>query len=172
MPRLVNAITPAVVAGAVLVGFSSARAAEPTTQPTQAAAPTTQPTDDVAALKAQVESLENKVSTLETNQDQTQADMTASIQQVLEDADRHSQSLDENGGGAGFDPSKGLYLQSDDGNFYIHPGFILQFRGALDYRDHGKAIGSADDTTGFEIRRAKFEFDGYMGSPDLTYKLQ
>lgn len=152
---------PAVFAGAVSVGAASAFAAEPAVQPT------TQPS--VNDLRAQIDALQSKVNNLEAKEDQTQADMASTIQQVLDDADKNSKMMEVGGANAGWDPKRGFYIQSDDGNFVFHPYAQFQFRYAANYDQHGKASGSDETQAGFEVRRAKFGFNGTLFTPNLYY---
>ncbi len=127
-------------------------------------------------LLEQMKVLQSKVERLEAKQEQTAKaadtrEVDATADRVLKDAERRSQLLaDGEGFTAGY--SKGKFLiQSADGNFYFHPGLIFQVRNAVNFRDNAKN-GGDDFQEGFEIRRAKFSFDGNVFTKDLTYKLQ
>jgi hypothetical protein len=63
-------------------------------------------------------------------------------------------------------------IQDDAGQFSLHPWVQSQFRYESTYRDNAKAGVHADTQSGFELRRVKFGFDGFILTPDLTYKFQ
>lgn len=89
---------------------------------------------------------------------------------VEADADRQSYLLDQVNPFTGGYDGKNFALRSEDGNFLLHPWLQLQVRNVTNYRQDGKNFGTHDDTqNGFELRRAKFGFDGNLFSPDLTY---
>jgi hypothetical protein len=158
-------LMPAVIACAVGMSIGIARADD---------------ADTDQAMQQKIDQLEAKVKTLETAEAQNQADVTAAIQHVLADADSHSQMLGSVSVGSGYDQATGFHLGSDDGNFYLHPFALFQFRGAGEYRD---AVAPGDtgadvpttgshSQSGFEIRRLKLGVDGHVFSPDLSYFLQ
>ncbi len=146
---------PAIMAGAVGFGAGGARAADPTT----------------AELMQQIEQLQAKVQQLETKQEAlAAADVNATVESVLRDADRRSQLLQMEGFTAGWQKGKGFVLQSSDGNWLLHPNFQFQFRSVTNYRDEAKHAGTDSDwENGFELRRVKFGFDGNAFTPDLQY---
>jgi hypothetical protein len=149
---------------------TAAFAADATTQP--ANEPADQPT--TAELREQIKQLQAKVEQLEAKQNQTSADVAATVDKIVGDASRRSQLLvgDGNMVGGWNAQKQQFYLGSADGNFYFHPIAIFQFRGNVDYREDAKPSGGSSTEEGFEIRRAKFGFDGNMFTPDLTYKFQ
>jgi hypothetical protein len=157
MYQLKRRIVPVVAAGFIGLGVSAARAAQPTTQPASQ-----------QDLQSQVDQLKAQVQALQAKNTENQADVTAAIQHVLNDADQHSQMLEVTGGTAGYDPAKGIQITDDAGNFLVHPWLQLQARYAADYRS--KASQSVEN--GFEIRRMKIGFDGYVFSPSVTYLFQ
>ena len=64
-------------------------------------------------------------------------------------------------------------IQDDAGQFSLHAWAQSQFRYEATYRDNAKGGGvHADTQDGFELRRVKFGFDGFIFTPDLTYKFQ
>ncbi|QOV88428.1 porin [Humisphaera borealis] len=118
-------------------------------------------------LQKRIELLESRVQATE---EQKRADaaaarqVDATIDAVARDANKRSQMLAEGGLTAGYD--KGFFIKSEDGNFLFKPSAIFQFRGVSNTNDSG----SDDETVaGFEIRRARFRFDGHVVTPDLTY---
>lgn len=69
--------------------------------------------------------------------------------------------------------TRGLVYGSDDGNYSLKLGGLLQFRYSLGFRDRDTA-GVGDDNyinTGFEIPRARIDLSGTVGTPDLGFKL-
>ncbi|MGD1278755.1 MAG: hypothetical protein ABR964_16200 [Tepidisphaeraceae bacterium] len=148
---------PAIMAGVLGFGVAVAAAAQPATQPSQ------------QDLQSQVQQLQSQVAQLRADQLQRQADEVAATEQVLRDADQHSQMLDSTSGMTGGWDSANyrFFLASEDGNFLFHPGIISQFR----------YIGSWKSThenweDGFEVRRLKVYADGNIVNKDLTYKVQ
>ena len=144
---------PAIVA----LGISAmALAAEPTTE----------------QLRAQIDALSQKVDALEAKQIST-ADVDATVQRVLKDAQQRSQFMAAQGFTAGYNKGK-FVIQSADGKFSFSPIAQLQIRYDGNYRNgvpnQPSDTSSYDD--GFELRRAKFGFSGNVVSQDLTYKFQ
>jgi outer membrane murein-binding lipoprotein Lpp len=133
-------------------------------------------------LQQKIDQLEAKVQTLETKQSRNQADVTAAIQQVLADADHHSQLMDNMAGDSGYDSVNGFHLGNPDGGgAYIHPWMLFQFRAVGNNRSSvSAATGTGADVpqtgsnsqTGFEIRELKFGLDGSIYNPLLHYYLQ
>src|SRR5205085_1148314 len=72
---------------------------------------------------------------------------------------------------SGFNIQKGFFISNEDQTFYLHPRGTFQFRGVTDYVQDGKHGNSSDTKTGFEVRRAKFGFDGNFGQ-DMTFRFQ
>ena len=87
---------------------------------------------------------------------------------VESDAARHSQMLDMQGMGAGYQQGKGFVIKSDDGNFLLHPWAYAQFRNVTNYRQD--VAGKDTTQNGFEVARLKFVLDGNVFNPDLTYQ--
>jgi len=148
------------------LSVSSVRADAPATEPTKQ-----QLIDRVNQMQTQMDQMKTQLDA----QQVSTADEQASIAKLLADADKRSQLLDTDGTAtAGWDPEKKRFFITDGTNFYFHPGVIFQFRYAGDYQDKNGAAPAKTDQfdSGFEVRRAKFYFDGYLFSPDLTYKFQ
>lgn len=149
-------IIPAIVVAALGVTVGTVQAAEPA---------------NVDSMQKQIEALQAQVNELKTTQSQqlSKADVDATVDRVLSDADRRSQMLDADGFTAGWQKGKFL-LQSADGNFKMNPSLMFQFRNATTYNESGKASGDDYLSNGFEVRRFKIGFAGNAFSPDLTYK--
>jgi hypothetical protein len=121
----------------------------------------------IDALKSQIERLG---TTAPAQLDPRDVDIV--VQQVLADAEHRSAPLaDVSGFSAGYSNGK-FVLQSEDGNFSLSPGLLLKVRYVTNWREHGKADGSDDTETGFEIRQAKIIAAGNAFTKDLTYRFQ
>ena len=150
-----------------------------------AAAPTpaTQPSSSAAMQKNSGACTRGSIE-LSARQQASQARNDAVMSQIRADADQHSQLMSvgftpTGNTFAGYDPETGFFLQSDDGNFSIHPGLLLQLRNDVNYRNqilpgHGGITDKqGDDTqTGFEITRFRLSLDGNVFSQLLTYYVQ
>src|SRR5438045_3983055 len=100
-----------VTAAAVLASFgavASARAADPTTQ----------------ELLEQIKQLQSKVEHLEAQQTQTSADVAATVDQIVRDAEKRSQLLQTEGQNilAGHEKDQ-FFIRSADGNYSLSPSF-------------------------------------------------
>jgi len=130
--------------------------------------PTTQPAGQ-QDLQAQVNELKAEVKDLKSQQQQDEAqkqvNVTAAIQQVIEDADKQSQLFDASSGDftAGY-LGRRFFIQSEDGNFVLRPWIHLQVRDSTAYR-----YGIYDAQNGLEVRRARLGFDGNLFGKNLTY---
>lgn len=122
--------------------------------------------DKAGDVQRQIESLKAQLTRLE-NQQQASADVSRAQASVLADAERRSQLLQAGGVSAGYD--KGFFIQSGDGKFSIRPGFQFQFRSITNFAEDGKSGGSDSLESGFEVRRARFRFDGNAFGKDLKY---
>jgi len=150
---------PAVVAGALGLGAGAiAQAADPTAD----------------QLMQQIQELQTKVQQLEAKQ-QTQSTVSAqqvdaTVEHVLQDAEKRSQLLQMEGFTAGY--SKGRFtIQDASGNWVLRPSIEFQFRGVGNIRDGGGDQNN-DKQKGFEVSRLAFGFDGVACTPNLTYLFQ
>jgi hypothetical protein len=155
----------AALASTLLTGGAVARAADP--------APATAPQPTEQELQQKLQELQGRLQQLESQQEQQQSqqDITTAtstddtVARVLDDANRRSQlmQLDE-GFTAGFTNGR-FVIGTADGNFTFMPAVQLQFRNITNFNTDG------DDSleNGFEIRRAKFGFDGKAFTKDLDY---
>jgi hypothetical protein len=160
-------LTAAAILSAAIVGTGKwAKAAPPTTQPQQ-----TDVGQEIQALRARIDQLEKQQQEQQIKQEEAQRQATTDS--LLRDAEHRSQFMDSTGISAGWNAAKSqFFIGSDDGKFYFHPGIIFQFRGVVASRSEAKPDGANDTQMGFEVRRAKFYFDGNIFTPDLTYKFQ
>jgi hypothetical protein len=69
------------------------------------------------------------------------------------------------GGIAGYD--RGFFIASTDGRFVLRPSAVVQIRAVSNARDGAEGV---DTQSGFELRRTRFQFDGNVFTPDLTYR--
>ena len=135
-----------------------------------AAQPSTQPAD----LNARIDALEDQIKQLRQQQaeQKVQEEQQIATQQMLKDADHHSQLLDAQGVLAGYTNGR-FILQSEDGKYLMHPWLQLQFRYVANWRDGGKDKGAENDYQGgFEVRRLKFGVDGNLFGDQLNYFTQ
>ncbi len=123
-----------------------------------------------ADVQKQIDELQQQVAQLQAQQ--AKADQ-AVIDAVRKDAEhRRPFSLSDAAPFANNYDSGRFILQSDDGNFLLHPWFQLQIRNGTTYRDRvSKADVDSDLQNGFEIRRMKFGVDGNAFSPATTYSI-
>ncbi len=100
------------------------------------------------------------------------ADVDATVTSLIKDADRRTSLLsDTSSVTSGFTLQKGFFISNEDQSFYLHPRLVLQTRGIANYRENAKK-GDSTTETGFEIRRAKFGFDGNVFSKDISFRFQ
>jgi len=126
-------------------------------------------------LQQQLQELRDRVRSLEATT-QPAAPTSAAptgggdVDQVLRDAERRSNPVYGAAGGvtAGYD--KGFFIKSDDGNFLLKPAIQFQFRNVTNFEQDARHNGDDDSfQNGFEVRRARFRFDGNAFSPKFTY---
>ncbi|MDB5328728.1 MAG: phosphate-selective porin family protein [Phycisphaerales bacterium] len=125
------------------------------------AADTTAP--DTAAMKAQIELLQQQITKIEAQQ-AAQAQVQASQAAVAADAAKQSQLLQTAPFTAGY--NNGFKIQSTDGNFVMQPGLVFQFRNIANYNS------TTDDVQdGFEFRRLRPRLDGTAFDKNLAYSI-
>ena len=112
-----------------------------------AAEPTTEPT--TKELLEQIKQLQNKVEQLETKQNQTSADVAATVQQIVKDAEKRSQLLTTDEDFLAGHDGKTFFLKSADGNYLVIPSLEMQIRNTTNY----DSAGDGSTENGFEIRR-------------------
>lgn len=125
-----------------------------------------------AELQEQIKSLQAQVNELKAQRAApvlNKADVDATVQAVLSDAGRQSRLMDMEKFSSGYKSDKGFVLQSDDGQFLLHPWILFQFRNETTYRSSAKG-GDSDLQNGFETRRLKLGLDGNVFGPDFTYQ--
>jgi len=137
----------------------------------------TQPTSvqqDNAELRTEVNQLKTKVEKLEANQ--SAGGQTSQQPAVVPNTNQsafpafHFTS--------GYDPAVGFVIRSDDGEFSLHPGIVLDFRNMTSYREKlvpnsGGEVPKPGYTTenGFDVTRARLTFDGRV-TQNVSYFVQ
>src|SRR5580704_10483355 len=96
--------------------------------------PATQPSS-TEAMQKRLLALQARLDQLAAKRQASQAHQDALLGQIRADADNRSQLMSVGGTASGYDPEIGFVLQSDDGNFSIHPGLLLQARYDVNYRN-------------------------------------
>ena len=145
---------------AALTFSTTALAADETAAPA-ASEPTT------TELREQIKQLTAKVEQLEANQKQSSADVAATVNQIVQEAEKRSTLLQTSGDFLAGHDGKTFFIKSADGNYSLIPSAEMQIRDTTNY-------DSADSSTenGIEIRRLKIRLEGNAISPDLTYAIQ
>lgn len=95
-------------------------------------------------------------------------EVRAIVAEMLADAETRT-SLLQSGATAGHDDR--FFLASGDGNFRLNISGQVQFRYYLNFRDDNDGAGEDDFESGFQTRRTKLTFDGYVVDPNLFYKV-
>ena len=132
--------------------------------------PTTQPQD----INSRIDALEAEIQQLRQQRadEKAQQQQQTTTQDVLKNAQHHSQLLDAQGVLAGYTNGR-FILQSEDGKYLMHPWLQLQFRYVANYREGAKDHGAENDYQGgFEVRRLKFGVDGNLFGDQLNYFTQ
>jgi len=127
---------------------------------------------EVNQLKAKVDRLENNQQPNPTANGQSPASTRPSIPDTNQ-ATFHAFHLT-----SGYDPAVGFVIRSDDGQFSLHPGIVVDFRNMTDYRtklapNSGSEVAKPGYTTqnGFDVSRFRMTFDGRI-TQNFTYFVQ
>jgi len=131
---------------------------------------------EFAAMKAKLDLLEQKEDANWLTQERTDQ-IKAIVREVLADARSRGQFAD----GATVGYNNGFFIQTPDQNFKLVVGGILQVR--YEYAAHYAntknygatpplAQGNAENSSGFDIRRARINFTGNAFSPQLFYRFE
>ena len=127
------------------------------------------------ALLERVTQLEHKEGESWLNERRSE-EVRALVKEVLSDADTRA-SLAEGGVTGGHD-AKGFFLADEGGTFRLNIGGQIQARYIYDMRHNANKAGGGNPATddnnksGFEIRRARLIFSGYVGDPKFSYLAQ
>jgi phosphate-selective porin OprO/OprP len=166
---------------AVLTGTTLAFAA--LAAPLAVASPADEADARIEELIRRNDELAAKVERLERNQaddgtwltEARAAEIRAIVQDTLADADTRA-SLQGDGATGGW--NKGFFLASPDGSFRMNIKGQIQVRWAYDYRERPEGANpnwngaDSENTWGWEIRRAKIAFTGYVVDPSWEYEFQ
>lgn len=145
--------------------------------------------DELAELRAKMSEMEsrhqNEMAALRAEYgdrwltEQRAEEIRALVRDVISDAQSRV-NLKGQGATAGWD--KHFFLASEDGHFKMQFRAQIQARWALSDQNMGTAAGAAtgspsqptssSNTWGFEFRRMKLDFSGYIIDPSWTYELQ
>lgn len=134
----------------------------------------------IAELRAANEALAAKVARLEQESGGSQwltearaAEIRAIVTDVLADADTRT-SMQSSGATAGWNKDQGgFFLASPSGDFKLNIKGQIQFRWAFNDRDTDTAGTAAKtDIWGFENRRTKLTFTGFVVDPSWTYEVK
>jgi len=128
---------------------------------------TTQPSLD--ELREQIRQLQDRIQQLEDQQHAPEraAVTDETVHRVLTDAHQRSKLMQMDSGMTGGWSEDRFFLASADGNWLLVPHLLLQFRNNTNWTTDGDSIEN-----GFEIRRAKFIFDGNAFTKQLFYHFQ
>jgi len=121
--------------------------------------------DSTAELQKTVNDLQSKVAALQASSAANGKEVAATIDAVLRDAEKRSQSMAAMTGGAGYD--NGFFIKS--GDFSLMPGIIFQFWNVTDYRQNTDGAKSDEIENGFEVHRVDLILQGTAFTKDLTY---
>jgi hypothetical protein len=128
----------------------------------------------ISAMASDEQQLQREVTTLRSQVNQLQqqqtnsADVAATVDRILRDADARTQLIAEGDSGAGYD--NGFFIRS--GSFVMRPGFNMQVRNITDYRQDTSGNKADEIENGFEIRRMQFNLQGTAITKDLYYFFQ
>jgi hypothetical protein len=145
--------------------------------------------DEIAELRAKMLEMEsrhqNEMAALRAEYgdrwltEQRAEEIRALVRDVISDAQART-NLKGQGATAGWD--RHFFLASEDGKFKMQIRAQIQARWALTDQNMGTAADAApgspseptssDNTWGFEFRRMKLDFSGYIIDPSWTYELQ
>ena len=118
-------------------------------------------------LQQQIRELQERVQALERERNGTQEEVRRTVELIVRDAEQRSHllAIGEEEITAGYDD--GFFIRSQDDNFALRPGLLIQFRNITSIRTG--ADGDAEN--GFEIRRLRPRLDGHLYSKDFTYSV-
>lgn len=126
---------------------------------------------DVAAMRGELAQMRAELAQLKAQtgtswmDEARQQEMRALVEDVMADAASRS-AFQEGGLGAGHDGKK-FYLEGS--GFRMNIGGQVQFRYVFNTSDD--RTGDSEELDGFELRRTKLAFDGYIGDPKIEYTL-
>lgn len=163
-------LRPPIAALAAAVAALAGAAAWADEEPPAAAVPPSG-RDEIAELRATVERLTTRVNELERADgeqwlsEERAAQIREVVTDVLADAEARS-SYQSDGVLAGYAPGRGFFLQSADGDYSLRIAGQIQTRYTLNQ------AGDQRTEYGFQLRRARLDFEGNIIDRTWTYKLQ
>jgi hypothetical protein len=130
---------------------------------------------ELEATQEQMQSLKDEVARIRSDRgedwmDERRAEeVKGLIREVIADAETRASYADTSMF-AGW--NKKFFLASEDGKFLLNLGGQLQFRYVFNRRDKEATAsdGKDDNEAGFQFRRTKLSFDGYISSPKFIYE--
>lgn len=126
--------------------------------------------DANTAMQAQIDAMQAQIDLMKAKQAALLAEsQKQTVTDVKTDAAEHSKLFDSDEQVTAGHANSRFFIQSDDGNFVFRPWVHIQFRNSTMWREHELAGGGDDVENGFELRRARFGFDGNLFTPDLAY---
>jgi hypothetical protein len=158
-----------IIAIAMTLGWRISQAtADATTQPDSVQ-------QDNAELRSEVDQLKAKVDQLDSNQQNSPANAQSPAPSI---PDTNPSAFHSFHFTSGYDPAVGFVIRSDDGQFSLHPGIVLDFRNMTSYREEllpgsGSEVAKPGYTTqnGFDVTRFRLTFDG-RATQNVSYFVQ
>ncbi len=130
----------------------------------------------VADLQTQVQSLTQRLADLERKESDNwmTAARTDQIRAIVEEALADSKARSKSAAGPNFGYNNGFFLQTDDRNFKLSVGGLVQARYTFARSEVHNAgafttAPKAGNVNGFDFRRARLIFTGNAFTPDLTF---
>jgi phosphate-selective porin OprO and OprP len=133
-------------------------------------------------ITAELNALKARVAELESQQHENwmtkerEDQIKAIVQNAIADAKKQGQL---SGGGIEAGYKDGFYIQSADKNYKLTINGLVQVRYAYVYRHDANtndtlhpisATSNQEDTSGFDVRRARLNFQGNVVSPNVVYR--
>jgi hypothetical protein len=132
---------------------------------------------ELRAAKQEVQSLKSEVSQLKgaSNEqwlnERRAEEVKALVKEVLADADTRASLLEGGAMTAGHN-GKNFFLASEDGSFLLKIGGRIQVRYIANFGTRPNETSGVDNgEDGFQIRRFKPFFEGFIGSPKFEYRV-
>jgi len=126
---------------------------------------------ELAQMRAEIAELKSSTSGMDmATATQEMDDLKAAMEAALADAQRRiefqQQSLTAGHTGK-------FFLQSPEGDFLLNVGGQIQTRYIFNNREDqpGTSLTTANDLAGFQLRRIKLKFGGFIGDPKITYDI-
>ena len=134
-----------------------------------AAEPATAPSEmSPEEMSRQIEDLRQRLTQMEQKQAELirNQEVNKTRAEVMKDADQRSELFGN--AKVGYIDNR-FTLGTADGKFLFRPWLHMQIRYSAAYREGGTTVPDDDTQSGFELRRARFGFDGNLFTPNLQY---